>query len=371
MGPTRKSLFLVALLSGLTGMLNAHAYTSTANVSFAWATNGTERVWDSRGTNTLTTIANSAYFSTLGGSNATNYYNSDFASAATCATAIAGLDPQIGAALAAVRKYGCRYVDYTQNLFFFGTPAADAGPGGARATGTLTVTDTTLTGVLTIQGTTDEPTGGTVGSVGTGANGYNLRSNDGAPFGNTWYGVTTAGTYTLALTGVFTASSWQITGGTGRFSDGGYLCQQGGTSSPANILCSYSQQPGGAGALAEHLSWGWDLDGNGPGTAMSEIPVNGGTYLGGVLASLAVDANGNITTQAGEVRRAAGLSGCTGSAIVWTTNNQFGQNLVCGTLTAANLVVTGTVVPVPAAVWLFGSALGLLGLARRRATRAH
>jgi hypothetical protein len=41
---------------------------------------------------------------------------------------------------------------------------------------------------------------------------------------------------------------------------------------------------------------------------------------------------------------------------------------VCGTLTAGLLNITGSVVvPVPAAAWLLGSALGLPGWARRKA----
>lgn len=369
----RKLTAIAALaVVGLGTQTTAFGYGGTANLTFSWATNGTDIGWTSNGVNTLGSMTDGTYFSQQAGSNSTGYYNSDFASAAACNVAIAGAG---GGVLSSTRKYGCRYTTGsgtgTQqgSPAFVSTPVADVGP-GASASGTLTVTDTTLTGVLTIVSTTDEPTGGTATSVGNGTNGYNLRSADGSPFGNNWNGITTLGTYTVNLTGTFTASSWQITGGAATFSDAGFLCQQGGNSTPANILCSASSQPGGYQANGGALSWGWDLNGAGTGiTTASEIIVRDNTgvsvvdTLSGVLANLSVDGLGNITTNSGEIRRALGASACGGAFIKWD-----GSKISCGTLSTADLVITGTapVVPVPAAVWLFGSALGLLGVARRK-----
>ena len=48
---------------------------------------------------------------------------------------------------------------------------------------------------------------------------------------------------------------------------------------------------------------------------------------------------------------------------------RFSALLCAATLTACgndNLMGSSTVVPVPAAVWLFGSAIGVMGLVRRR-----
>lgn len=362
----RKLTAIAALtVVGLGAQTTAFGYGGTANLTFSWATNGTDIGWTSNGVNTLASMTDGTYFSQQAGSNSTGYYNSDFASTAQCASIVAGL----GGTPQSTRKYGCRYLDASSSASFVGTPVTGAGP-GASASGTLTVTDTTLTGTLTIVSTTDSPTGGTATSIGNGTNGYNLRSADGSPFGNNWNGITTLGTYTVNLTGTFTASSWQITGGAATFSDAGFLCQQGGNSTPANILCSASSQPGGYQTNGGALSWGWDLNGAGTGiTTASEIIVRDSTgvnvvdTLSGVLANLSIDGLGNITTNNGEIRRALGASACGGSFIKWD-----GTKISCGTLSTTDLVITGTapVVPVPAAVWLFGSALGLLGVARRK-----
>jgi len=362
---------------GLGTQTTAFGYGATAAVNFSWSTNATEIVWRAAGPNTLTAMTNGTYFSSLTGNSETNYYNADFATAAQCASIVAGL----GGFAPQTRKYGCRYLDSSTlgTPVFAGTPLPTVGAGnlgpGAQAAGTITVTDTTLTGTLTILATTDEPTGGTAASIGTGSNGYNLRSVDGTPFGNLWYGVTTLGTYTLNLTGTFTATSWQVTGGGAAFSDAGFFCQQGGFSAPANLLCTASTSPGGYTGTGGALSWGWDLDGSGAGTVVAGIDVRGTsnaliTTLSGVLADLSVDGLGNITTNSAEIRRALGASlGCgLGPTTQNITYDAALTRVSCGALTAAGLTVSGvaTVVPVPAAVWLFGSALGLLGVARRR-----
>lgn len=349
----------------------AFAYSGTANVTFSFggtvAGAGTEIGWTSQGgAPNLAVASNTTQFISQAGYNSTSYYNTDFASAGDCS--VGGAYVPAGSTAVSVRKYGCRYTDPSATAAFTAIGPADAGPGGA-ASGTLTVTDTTLTGVLTLLSTTDEPTGGGTTSVGNGTNGFNLRTADGSPFGNAWYGATTAATLTVNLTGTFTASSWSINGGAVTFSDAGFLCQQGGNSTPANLLCTTSASAGGFQATGGQMDWGWDLDGRNTGfTTASPIQVRdalGTTVLdtlSGVLASLSIDGSGNITTNQGEYRRAAGnsFSGC-GTFVKWD-----GTKLTCGTLSAGALTVSGTVVPVPAAVWLFGSALGLMGIARRK-----
>ena len=73
----------------------------------------------------------------------------------------------------------------------------------------LTIMIGSLTGTLTIESSTDEPTGATTtfttsgvrvsNSAGDGLAGYNFRTADGSPFGNAWYGVTTSATLTVNL----------------------------------------------------------------------------------------------------------------------------------------------------------------------------
>jgi hypothetical protein len=44
-----------------------------------------------------------------------------------------------------------------------------------------------------------------------------------------------------------------------------------------------------------------------------------------------------------------------------------GGAVIAGSAQGGGFTISGTLVPIPAAVWLFGSALGLLGWVRRRA----
>jgi hypothetical protein len=119
-----------------------------------------------------------------------------------------------------------------------------------------------------------------------------------------------------------------------------------------------------------------DLDGGGTGTAMGEITVkdNAGSTiletLSGVLAAASI--SGGVLSGSGEVRSALGSSsgGCSDHIRFDSAAADTSKAIVCGTLTLSELTITGTVteavVPVPAAAWLFGSALGLLGWVRRR-----
>lgn len=109
---------------------------------------------------------------------------------------------------------------------------------------------------------------------------------------------------------------------------------------------------------------------NAADTLFSNDFITGGTYRDG--QEVAVDTNGNVTALAN-----------TGSWNINTGNNTVNFSLdLAGTgllgsdiavrwgMTCANDVIEGSVpaVPVPAAVWLFGSGLlGLIGVARRKA----
>jgi hypothetical protein len=376
----------------------AFGYSGTATLTFTIggslnSSTGDQGFVSSAGAISVSSMSNTTTFSTLSGANSTSYYNSNFAGdGASCA--IGGGVVPATALSSTTRKYGCRYVTtFGTSLATNGTspsiayPVLDSGP-LAMASGTLTVTDTTLSGVLTIVNTSDEPTGGTtivltIGGVttrigtGTGAGfaGFNYRTADGSPFGNAWYGVTNTMTLTVAATGTFTQSSWSVTGGAVTWSDPNFACQQGGFGGDGRgTLCSASATGGGFQPTGGHLSWGIDTDGFKTGsTSASAITVSlaggGSISLAGMIASLSIDGAGNVTSGAGEFRRGSGSSPACLTGISYDTGT---GKITCGSLSAGGLTITGTapaaVIPVPAAVWLMGSALGLLGWIRRKAS---
>jgi hypothetical protein len=345
-----KKLPLAAAVAALGLSTQAFGYNTVADVQFHWATDGLALGWTSSAPNTLSALSNDTYFNGLGGNNSTTYYNPDFATAGFLATC-----PQIPGVAEGWAQYACKFTDTF--------PVADAGP-GAKATGQLTATDTTLTGTLTVINTNDEGAGLQLGT--TAATGYNVRSADGSPFKNVWYGFSDSTTLTVNLTGAFDATSWQINGGTVGFFDPNFQCAFADFS---GVLCNPSIVGGGFRANGQGLSWGMD-QGAGPGTNVTAINVfdptgvNQIATLAGVLASLSIDAAGNITTNQGETRVGSGSSG--GGCPTSIRYNEAGDTITCGTLQVRKLEITGTVIPVPAAAWLFGSALGLLGVARRK-----
>jgi hypothetical protein len=356
-----KKLPLVAAVAAIGLSSQAFAFSTTANVTFSWATDGLAKGWTSSAPNSLSSVSNSTYFTSLTGSNSLTYYNSDFATVAEQVALGCGTGLEAFRAQYACKVGGTKAVPTAA--------AGDLGP-GASATGSLTVTNTALTGVLTVITTNDEGAGTQLGT--TAATGYNVRSADGSPFKNVWYGVSSQTTLTVNLTGTFTDTpgSWSIDGGTVTFLDPGFQC---GVADFSGVLCNPSTVSGGFNTNAEFLSWGLDASGPGGVTQIEVRDPSGANLLStlsGVLASLnVVDSNndgiGEISTVQGEFRNASGNNGqgCPTGSIRY--NN---TGISCGTLQVGLLNITGTVpvVPVPAAVWLFGSALGLLGVARRK-----
>jgi len=341
---------LVVLLLGFPGVVLG--YSGVADVTLSWGVGGSALNWTSTTQNALAAVSNDSRFSTFVGSNVTTWFNADFATGSNygsgtaddCLTLLPGYDQL------ELRKYGCRQTDVDgSNLPVFNrSPPADPGP-AAAAVGTLNFTDTTLTGTLTVVATTDEPTGGDESSAGDGASAFNVRALDTSVYGNVWYGVTTGATLTVDLTGEFSAAGWEINGGTVRFSDPGFQCQQGGIGGvgPTFVLCQLSAVPGGFSPDGSHLSFGLDTDGGLAGTAMNEVVVrdmsgNVVASIAGVLASLTVGPGGALSTDFGEYRSGAGTSsgGCLGQ-IRWD-----GLEIKCGTLTAGPLAITGTATPV-------------------------
>ena len=121
----------VIAAAGLGLHTTAHAYGTTANVTFSWATAGTDIGWTAQGTNTLAAAAvtNSNYFSSTAGFNSVGFYNSDFATVAGCAAAVADPSNTVGWDGTAIttRKYGCR--DASSSFI----PSAITGSGPKRA----------------------------------------------------------------------------------------------------------------------------------------------------------------------------------------------------------------------------------------------
>ena len=346
----RRSFLVLAL--GCPGVVQG--YSGVADVTLSWGVGGSALNWSATTQNALAVVSNDSRFTTFAGSNVTTWFNPDFAASSNygsgtgddCLSLLPGYEQL------ELRKYGCRQTDTNgANLpVFHRSPPSDAGP-AAAAVGTLDFTDTTLTGTLTVVATTDESTGGDESSIGNGASGFNVRALDTSAFGNVWYGASAGATLTVDLTGDFSAAGWEITGGTVRFRDPGFQCQQGGIGgvSPAYVLCQISAVPGGLSADGSNLSFGLDADGGGVGTAMTEVSVrdmsgNVVASLAGVLASLAVGPGGALSTDFGEYRSGAGTTsgGCLGQ-IRWD-----GIQVNCGTLTAGALQITGTATPVDA-----------------------
>ena len=359
--------FGVALFAG-----SALAYEAQINATFQWGTDGIQIGWTANGVNSLPEISNNTRFRLQGGNNSTSYFNSDFAIASDygpgpnddCLTLAFPSDPtpwSAGYDTISLRKYSCRQTDDSlyYSAIYHAAPPTDAG-GGAAATGLLLATDTSLTGTLFVITTTDEPTGASVtnlgnvrvsNSVGNGFDGYNLRTADGSPFGNAWYGVTTSATLSVNLTGVFSSQQWFINGGSVTFNDPGFACQQGGFSSgsSAGILCTPSSTAGGFSPNAGHLSWGMDTDGSASGIPTADPievrDISGSqpiAILGGVLADVSIDGSGNLTTNHGEYRIGQSFSSCNGHIRFRSPADGGVTGISCGVLSVGALNIVGS-----------------------------
>lgn len=304
-------------------------YSATAEVQFNWAAAGEAKGWTSSAANTLASIANSTFFiADTSGSNSTTYFNAAFAKA-TDATGWCAPGSELFQA-----QYACKTAAPGTDR----SPITSVGP-GAIATGTVTVTATTMTGTLVVLNTNDEGAGPQSGT--TAATGYNVRSADGSPFKNVWYGVSNQMTLTVNLTGTFNATAWEITGGTVAFADAGFQCAIADFS---GTLCNPSTVGGGFQPNGSMLSWGLD-QATGAGTPAGQIRVfdpTGATLLetlGGVRAILAVNPAGSISTSSGEFRTGSGSSGggCP------TSLRYGGGAITCGTLQVASLDISGVI----------------------------
>lgn len=310
-----------------------------------------DRTWTSSGPNSLSqaSLLAGTYYN-AGGSNGTSYYNPNSQFDAGGPFNEVGIGQSNCAASSAVNDFSCA-ATVGKSQVTFATAVDGVGP-SAVASGSVTI-DTvagTLTGSLSVSP-------------------YSYRFADGSPFpnGGDFIGYYGAGaTLTLNFTGSFSDTAWNITGGGATFNDPGLGCF------PLNVLCFPGTILGSHQNNGSHLSWSpfnvCDL-------ANHDSANNACTSFAGSVpgvigsASLSGGATTSITSATGEFHRAGGNTsgGCTQFVVSDSVNSV----ISCGSTTAGLIVsMSGTfteqVIPVPAAVWLFGSALGLLGWVRRR-----
>jgi MYXO-CTERM domain-containing protein len=298
----------------------ADDYNAVVDVDFDWATNGIAKGWTSSATNSLSTVADTTAFITLPGSNTEGYYNSDFAQAGGAGWCPAGQE-------AFQAQYACRTLAQA-------SPITGVGP-GAKATGSLTVTSTTLTGTLTVVNTNDEGAGPQPGT--SAATGYNIRTADGSPFVNVWYGISNQMTLTVNLTGTFSETAWQVTGGTVRFADPAFQCA---FADFAGVLCNPSSSAGGFQPNGSFLGWGMpNIAGAGTIEPIPVFDVTGATQISTISGvrtfSSTVNPDGTLTVL-GEVRNGAGLGACP-TSIRYNTGT---SSISCGSLTVRDLEIT-------------------------------
>lgn len=347
------SILLVAM--AVAPLMDVQAASFTFDTTMTWGGSDpsgfdADKLWTGYLPNAnVASLANSTQFNQLSsGFNGRNYYNPDEANSASCAPRTA---------------YGYKYGCIDLNTFDK-FPIAPSNPGpAASASGQMTVTTDTSTNTVAVTGV-------------LAVSPYNYRLGDGSPFGNIWYGVT-GGTLTLNLTGAIVASNWLIDSGTAVFSnpdpDGagvltGFQCSTLAGSSAAPCVSTIPGAPGNYQSDGGQLSFL-------PFNVFSEAAMCTGlnacnqaplSTLSGILATLSVDQDGNLITVFGEYRRGLASAANSGN-LAWNPGTQtFGAN---STFYAGPLSVSGTVVPLPAGLWLLLTAVGSLASVRWRVSR--
>lgn len=188
-------------------------------------------------------------------------------------------------------------------------------------------------------------------------------------FTNPDFGLTPLGeTITAPPTGIFTGGGWEVTNGTLYVSTGvfGFPLPQhleygnDSNSTPAasvlQTLAGTSTAPG----TSYTISFDWNRDFQ-PGD-VGNVTV---TFGSNVIGSFDPFATSPGTFSAGGLL----ASGASTDFSLDFSSTAFDGNLGnTDRIYVTNFAITETVVPVPAAVWLFGSGLlGLIGIARRKA----
>jgi hypothetical protein len=307
-----------------------------------------DRTWSSSSPNTLASITPvDNRFYALAGSNGTSYYNPydqlvDGAKNYVDGEAV----PLTCIGEAILTPYSCGNLE-GKALKVRPTPIEGTGP-LPTATGLVTI-DTvagTMTGVLNYNDRGD-------------GYAYDYRSADGSPFNASQNSVSALATLAINFTGTFTATSWNVTGGTAAVNDSGFLCTPGDLS---GTLCNPSAVLGGLQLNGSALSWinvpVYDkIDTDITRVLLTTIP--------GAVLTASLDGSGNVTTSSGEFHRALGSAGSNCSQdTVYSGGKMSCGNLIAGKFLAAG-TFTETVVPAPAGVWLLGTALGAIGLRRK------
>ena len=219
--------------------------------------------------------------------------------------------------------------------------AVAAGLGGVSAADAA-IYSATLTQVLTYS---NNGTAGTAGNISSSTATFQyddvtgLITQTGGTFNNR---VTTAPTSTLYRTSI----TGLVMGAAGAASATTFLCQEGnfGGNVGASICGNYSF----AGNFLNESTVSW-----GPGTAASRT-IGGDDIASGPQQTIA-SLNGMVTTSWVGTTLVLTNKTCTGSCTTYPAGTAYnnGQQWLFA-------------VPVPAAAWLFGSALGVMGWVRRK-----
>ena len=155
----------------------------------------------------------------------------------------------------------------------------------------------------------------------------------------------------------------------GLFNTGGAVADSGTVSDAGQLDLGFQGRTGTAQFFPQYAGNAWNIDPFGNGTG-------GGGYEGFTTSSDShVDPNDPATTILTLTGTNLSLVGSAGGIGTWAgelvsvgnVGTQWGAFTGTPYTERYNIEVTGPVVPVPAAVWLFGSGLiGLVGVARRR-----
>lgn len=274
-----------------------------------------DKTWTSSGTNSITLSADTDRFYDQGGNNGSSYYNAydELVDGAQDYSAFGQPDCTTATFLF---HYSCSQ-PAGKGITFKPTVVANVGP-AAQASGVVTVdTDTgTLTGDLTVAQ-------------------FGFRFGDGSPFNAAQDVPSGIGTLTLNLTGTFTPTSWDVTGGNASYSDPAFVCNAGDLS---GVLCNESTTNGGHQNDGSHLSWRDIPIFDNPETLGGSLVFT----LPGVVLSATLSGGGQITASDGEYHRWGGNSGggCLNSVWYRPDTNAIG----CGSITAGIFAVAGQLV---------------------------
>ena len=178
--------------------------------------------------------------------------------------------------------------------------------------------------------------------------------------------ITTDGTGSAFSVGSYSGLEFTATPG-GLFTTGGPVAGSGIIDDAGNMDLDFTGRTGGAAYFPQYAGSAWNLDNN------TKTGQTTGAYEGfttGTDSNLDPSGNGAVVnTLVGDALSLCPVCGAFTGTIVSVGNVGAQWAAFDGTpyTEVYNIAVTPSAIPVPAAVWLFGSGLlGLVGVARRR-----